>query len=135
MARYNFFFFALVFDKSGFDAAQWRSSDEFYRYVCGLVFENAKPYLDNAIVKFDACGGRDFREQLSRYLKARMNDPQSSRRAIKKVVASKSNASDLIQLADMICGAVARAQADKKANADEHFRLIKHRGVWVRRWP
>lgn len=135
LSRYDFFFFSFVFDKSAFSAQQWSSSDEFYRYVCGLIFESSKPHLDNAIVKFDACGGRDFREKLGTYLKRRMNDAQSSRRAIKKVVASKSNGTDLIQLADMICGSVAHAQNGKKSNSSEFYDLIKHRGIWVRRWP
>lgn len=135
MAPYNFYFFSFVLDKTQLRHLDWPSSEAFYQYLCGLIFESAKPHLDNAIVKLDSCGGREFRMEISTYLKRRINDPQSGRRYIRKVVSSKSNGNNLLQLADMVCGAVARAQGAKKSDADAFYRLIKHREIWVRRWP
>lgn len=135
VAPYNFFFFAFVIDKAHLNEGDFTSKESFYRYVCGLIFENAKPYLDNAIVKMDACGGREFRDELKGYLKKRLNDPSASRKTVKKVVTSRSQSNNLIQLADMICGAVARAQLGSRAKSDEFYGLIKHRQIWLRRWP
>ena len=132
---YNFYFFSFVLDKTQLQHLDWPSSEAFYRYICGLIFESAKPHLDNAIVKLDACGGREFRTEIAAYLKRKINDPQSERRYLKKVVSAKSNGNNLLQLADMVCGAVARAQMARKPNANVYYRMIKHREIWVRRWP
>jgi hypothetical protein len=135
VAPYQFFFFSFVIDKGALQNVNFASKDAFYRYVCGLIFEASKPHLDNAIVKMDACGGREFREELKTYLKRRLNDSATSQKAIKKVVASKSKNNNLIQLADMVCGAIARAQLGTRKNAEEYYQIIKHRQVWIRRWP
>ena len=63
---YNFFYFGFVINKAKLFGKSFPTTDAFYRYVCGLVFESAKPYLDEAVVKIDASGGRKFQRQLSR---------------------------------------------------------------------
>ena len=100
--------------------------------VCGLIFESAKPYLDNAIVRLDESGGRGFRAQVGTDLKRQMNR-ESSRSLIKKVVFSDSSANNLLQLVDMVCGADARAQRNRQKT--DFYRLIRHRQIWVRRGP
>lgn len=132
---YPFFFFSFVIDKQKLRETDFTSKDAFYGYVCGLIFEAAKPYLDNAIVKMDACGGREFRQELTSFLKKRLNTNDASRKVVKKVVASKSKSNNLIQLADMVCGSVARAQHGTKKHSEDYLSLIKHRQVWIRRWP
>lgn len=131
----DFYFFSFVIDKSQLQGLDFQSADSFYRYVCGLIFESAKPYLDNAIVKLDGRGGREFRRQLGGYLKRRINDEESDRKYIKKVVSPSSDRNNLIQLADMVCGAVARAQLGERKNAQEFYRRIRHREIWTKAWP
>ena len=43
-----------------------------YKFTCGIVFENAKPYLTDAIVMLDESGTDTFRSQLGKYLGRRM---------------------------------------------------------------
>ncbi len=83
----------------------------------------------------DLCGGREFRVELTSYLKKRLNDPSSPHKIIKDVAAQRSSSNNLIQLADMVCGAVARAEMKTKKNATEFHQIIKHRQIWIRRWP
>ncbi len=66
---YNFFYFGFVINKAKLYGPGFHFKESFYKYVCGLIFENAKPHLDNAIVKIDGSGDREFRRQLETYLK------------------------------------------------------------------
>ena len=135
VAPFNFFYFSFIIDKNQLREVDFASKNDFYRWVCGLIFEAAKPYLENAKVKMDRCGGRDFRNELKSYLKKRVNDSDSAHQKIKEVSAQRSSGDNLIQLADMICGAIARAEMENKKDAATFYNLIKHRQVWLRRWP
>ena len=131
---YNFFFLPLVINKDpkklygeGF---QYKSS--FYKFACGLVFENAKPYLKDAIVKVDKSGSALFRYELAKYLKKRVN--QSDHQLIKSVKMERSSSNNLLQLADYIAGVVNRKTQQKK-NSEEYFRFIAHKTIGFQVWP
>jgi len=79
--RYNFFYFGFVVNKSRLYAGSLPTTEAFYAYICGLIFESAKPYLDNAAVKIDASGGRKFQRWLASYLKTKINTPGRPRGA------------------------------------------------------
>jgi len=131
LATYSFFYLGIVINKRKL-TGPGLFRDSFYKYACSLVFENAKPYLDNAVVVVDGSGTRKFRKQLQVYLKKRVNDKDARR--IKKVKVQNSATNDLLQLADMICGAVARSYG-KKEDAQLYRRLIVHRELYVQFWP
>ncbi len=73
VSHYNFFFFSFVIAKRELEESNWDNSEAFYRWVCGLIFESAKPYLLNATVRLDQSGGESFRAQLRTDLKRLMN--------------------------------------------------------------
>jgi hypothetical protein len=98
----------LVISKKGLWGPGFAYKESFYKYTCSLVFENAKPYLSSATVVVDKSGSRDFRAQLARYLKIRTNQ-EKDQRFIKKVKMERSKSNNLIQLADMVSGAVVRS--------------------------
>lgn len=129
---YDYFYFAIAINKAKLYGPGFNYKEPFYKYTCSLVFENAKPYLDNAIVVLDGSGSRDFRNQLSKYLKARINKP--AQRFIKKVKINRSTSDNLVQLADMVTGAINRSLSDKR-NADYFHNFIKHREIYVQIWP
>ena len=93
------------------------------KYASGLVFENAKPHLKDAIVVIDANGSQDFRNQLSQYLKKRIKD-DAGYHLVKKVKTARSDGNNLIQLADMVSGAVWRSF---KQQDDSYRQLISAR--------
>lgn len=132
---YNFFYFAFVINKAQITGPGFQFKDVFYKYVCGLVFENAKPYLDNAIVKIDGSGNREFKTQLASYLRKKMNTPKSPSQHIKKVSTPDSAGNNLLQLADMVCGAIARSYRKDRPSAGHYHTIIKHREISVRFWP
>jgi hypothetical protein len=99
-----------------------------------LVFENAKPYLDHATVVIDGSGSREFRRQLGSYLRKRINDKKGDNRFIGKVKIQESHRNNLLQMADMICGAIARSYSGK-GDARTYRNLISHREIYVQFWP
>ena len=131
LVRYNFFYFGFVINKARLYRQGFTSSEAFYKYVSGLVFENAKPYLDNAIVKIDASGGRKFQRRLASYLKSKINEPEASTKHIRKVSPDDSRANNLLQLADMVCGAVARSYRTDRKEPEVFRRIIRHREISV----
>jgi hypothetical protein len=134
LASYEWFYFSVVLNKSKLSGKGFQFPDPFYKYTCGLVFQNAKPHLNDAIVVIDGSGGREIRTQLSTYLRKRINEGGDAPRVIRKVKLQDSRKNSLLQLADMVCGAVARSYS----TPSEHscFRnLISHREMQVQFWP
>jgi hypothetical protein len=83
----------------------------------------------------DGSGSREFRKGLASYLKKHINSKTSSHRPIKKVKIEDSKSNNLLQLADMICGAVARGFKTDKSDAEEYRTIIKRREKYVQFWP
>lgn len=127
---YSFFYFVVVINKDpqklygvGFNV-----KESFYKYTCGLVFENAKPYLKEATVIIDGSGSREFKRQFQLYLKRRVGS------LIRKVKIQSSHSNNLIQLADMVAGAVHRSFG-RKGDRDLYRPIIKPREIKVQVWP
>jgi len=131
VASFDFFYLAVVLNKPKLHNPGFQVKESLVKYTSRLVFENAKPYLRDAIVVIDASGSKDFRNQLSRYLKTRIKD-DGGYRPIKKVKTSRSNGNNLIQLADMMSGALWRWFKHKDAS---DRRLVSHRELRVQTWP
>lgn len=135
VAPYNFFYYGIVINKDpeklwgeGFKYKQ-----SFYKYTCSLVFENAKDKLDQSIVVIDGSGSLDFKQQLAKYLKSRVNENQ--RRIIKEVKIQRSRSNNLLQLADYVAGVINRSVQKNKRFAQEYRKLIAHREIFVQIWP
>jgi Protein of unknown function (DUF3800) len=123
-----------VINKAKLSGKGFQFPDPFYKYTCGLVFQNAKRYLSDAIVVIDGSGGRKFRSQLSTYLRRTINDRGDGRKFIRKVKLQESHRNILLQLADMVCGAVARGYT-KPEESNRYRNIISHREIDVQFWP
>ncbi|MBI5424364.1 MAG: DUF3800 domain-containing protein [Opitutae bacterium] len=134
LSRYEWFYFAVVLNKAKLTGKGFQFPDPFYKYTCGLVFQNAKPYLEDAIVVIDGSGGREFRTQLSTYLRKRVNEAGEGPKSIRKVKLQDSRQNSLLQLADMVCGAVARSYT-VPGEQSALRKLISHREMQVQFWP
>ena len=135
VARYNFFYLGFVVNKTALYAESLLTREAFYAYACGLIFESAKPYLDSAVVKIDASGGRKFQRQLAAYLKTKINTPGATIQRISSVTANDSRGSNMLQLADMVCGAIARSYRSDKPERSRFRKIIKHREISVQVLP
>jgi hypothetical protein len=133
IAGSNFFYHCVVLNKAKLWGEGFQDKASFYKYAASLVFENAKAQLRQAKVVIDKCGDREFRNQLARYLKKRMND--GNQVLIRKVTMEPSHSNDLLQLADMVSGAVFRSFNTTKIDRWEFRRLIERRELRVQVWP
>ena len=98
------------------------------------MLENTKPHLHNAKVVIDKSGSHKFRSELAKYLKRKMNEPGSDI-LIKNVKMERSDSNNLLQVADMVCGAVARSYNEGKKDQWNYRNSISHRELLVEVWP
>ena len=134
VAPYEWFYFSIVINKAKLTGKGFQFPDPFYKYACNLAFLNAKPYLDDAIVVIDGSGGREFRRQLNAYLRKRINERGDGPKLIRKIKLQDSDRNLLLQLADVVCGAVARSYTAPAEN-NRYRKLISHREMQVQFWP
>jgi hypothetical protein len=134
VAPYEFFShaFALNKDPAKLYGAGYHFKGPLYKNVCGMVFENARPYLEDAKVTIDKSGDRAFRNQLASYLRKRINVGQS--RHIRKLRMEDSRTNNLLQLADYVAGVVNR-RVSGKADSEQYYRVLAPRMLNVRIWP
>ncbi|MBI4463737.1 MAG: DUF3800 domain-containing protein [Acidobacteria bacterium] len=83
----------------------------------------------------DRCGDRVFRHQIGKYLKRKINTREAGGNLIKKVKMEASHSNNLLQMADMVCGAVGRCFNSNREGKWEFRNLIKHRELNVQVWP
>jgi hypothetical protein len=137
VAGCDFKVFAFVVNKQKLRGDCFANKSSFYKQICKFVFENAREHnlLFEAKVKFDKCGDVNFNKQLKAYLKRQINQNESRDLHIADVSSQDSKGDNLIQLADMICGAVARSYYPEKPDHDLYLKIIKRRIVSQRFWP
>jgi len=135
VSPYNFFYYGIVINKD--PKKLWgdgfRNKQSFYKYACGLVFQNAKDKLKNAIVVIDESGNLDFKQQLVKYLRKKINE--KDKKLIKKVKMQRSESNNLLQLADYIAGVINRSIQKNKKFAGDYRKIIAHREIYVQIWP
>jgi hypothetical protein len=134
VAPHDWRYFSIVLNKARLTGKGFQFPDPFYKYTFNLVFQNAKPHLRDAIVVIDGSGGREFRAQLSTYLRKRVNEEGEAAKAIHKVKLQDSRQNTLLQLADMVCGAVARSYTAPEERGALR-KLISSREMQVQFWP
>lgn len=134
VSPYNFFYYGIVIQKSKLWGEGFKDKKSFYKYITSLVFENAKDKLDNATIVIDRSGNNEFRRELAKYLKLKMND---ERHIIHKVKQQDSERNNLLQLADYTAGMINRSmQKGKTKKRRTNFRrVISHREIYVQVWP
>ena len=132
---YQFIYFSVVIDKS--PEKLWgpgfTTKESFYKYACQMVFTNARPHLDNAIVVLDKSGSPDFRKKLAKYLREKIGK-REDKKIIKKLKQQRSSSNNLLQLADYISGIINRKVQNKK-NWEEYYKFIASKEIWVQIWP
>lgn len=132
----NFRFYSIVIDKAKLESENFRKHpDSLYKTACNYLFSNGKKHLRDAHVVVDGSGGKLFKKQFCAYLRKRANEHvPGETRLIRKVQMEDSAKNSLIQLADMVCGAVARSFSGKK-DAQDYRRIVKTKEAHVQVWP
>ena len=131
---YHFVYFSVVLDKS--PSKLWgpgfSMKDSFYKYVCKMLFINALPYLNKAIVILDRSSSPDFRKRLAAYL--RKNIESYDKQKIKRIKQQRSRSNNLLQLADYISGIINR-KAQAKPDYHKYYRYISSKEILIQTWP
>lgn len=133
VCEFPFFYFAFTINKRAIYGDGFKHKDTFYKFTSKLLFEKAKPYLDNAVIVFDGRGSRLFKLQFETYLRKKIND--SDRHRIRKVKLQDSKKNNLVQLADMVCGAVVQQLSKHSKEQLQFYEFVRSHEFHKEFWP
>lgn len=128
---YPFTVRAVVVDKSAIYRESLRERKElFYNYFVKLLLCHDNGVLTDARVKIDGSGDRRFKKELNAYLRRQVHQGQ-----VHSIRFAESHRDNLIQLADMVSGAIFRSyRADDRKHAHRWRRVLARAGrlgdVW-----
>jgi len=132
--QHTFVYSAIAIDKTKLYGEGFKYHSSFMKLAIRYAFAGIKERLDRATVVFDSHGGRDFTTTLQTYLKRELNDPTKKR--VRKVRPKPSDRDNLVQLADMVCGSVARSfDTSRGPRRSEYRGIIRAREAHVQYWP
>lgn len=129
VASLPFNYRAAVIDK----IALWQDSGQagagqLYSFVFDALF-NRDEIIHDATLTADKVSGGEFAREFDREVRRRLNE--GGLRRIRRFKHSDSRRNDLLQLADMICGAVYRGFAKGDA---PYWHLIRQRQIGLEVW-
>src|SRR5260370_9828785 len=130
VVEYDFFYLAFVLNKEKLWSPSFSDKDKFWSYTASLLVNNAKAHLEDATIVIDKGGDRGFQQQLRVYLQ-REGNLSAGLRHVKKVKMEDSRSNNLLQLADMICGSVARSFLPDKEDRLTYRNIISHRDIGI----
>ncbi len=124
--RFNFRVRAIVFEKTKIKSPELKTSKQsFYNYAIKMVLKHNFGKIKEAKIRLDGHGDRIYKRELIRYLRHELNNREEKIFKKLQFVDSKSNV--LIQLADMIAGALHRKYEINKSDAKLYYVVIKKR--------
>ena len=135
VARHRFHYFSIVINKANLRGKGFRYPWAFYKFAVGLVFQNAAFLLEDATVIFDGSGSRRFRRELKTYVRKTVTQKTGRQGLIKEVQMQDSKRSNLVQLADMICGAITHSYKKRARDPRCYQSMISGRERQVQFWP
>lgn len=120
---YGFAVRALVVDKSTLYSESLRERKElFYNFFVKLLLSHDDGALADARIKIDGSGDRRFKKELDGYLRRQLHVGQ-----VRSIRFAESHRDNLIQLADMVSGAIFRSY-----RVDDRKHAGRWRGVLAR---
>jgi hypothetical protein len=133
-ANFEYLYMSFIFNKAKLSGEGFQYKNSFYKYAVNLLFQNLRPHLKDATVVFDRCGNRDFQQELKKYVGKRVNE-RGREQSVRKIKTNNSESNNLLQLADMVCEAVARFLRKSKQDHLDYRRIISHRELLLKMWP
>lgn len=120
---------ALIVDKSMIYSTNLREETErFYNYFVKLLMQHDHGALIDAHIKIDGSGNRPFQREMKRYLRQQLGPGK-----IRSLKFADSRRDSLIQLADMVAGAIARSYREGDRARHDRWRQAlesKIEDVW-----
>lgn len=123
IARHRFRIRALVVIKDRIHSQQLRTdTNRFYNYFVQMLLKHDNGTLANARIKIDGSGDRQFKKKLRTYLRRQLDERIHSMRF------ADSRRDNLIQLADMSAGAIARSYNPDRKDATRWHDMLRQSG-------
>jgi len=114
----------LTIDKKTLKDRGLRSDkDSFYAYAVKMFLKRGASSVLGTKVKLDGSGDKIFRRNFFSYLRKELN--QEDKRMIRNVRFVDSKDNQLIQLADMVAGAIRRSLEEGKSDKDTYKSIFK----------
>jgi hypothetical protein len=121
MSKFDFKVRALVVDKANIYSTRLRTNkNSFYNFFVKQLIHHDNSALTNASIKIDGSGDKVFKRELQAYLRKEL-----SANKIRKFRFIDSKSDNLIQLADMVVGAIARSYKPERADASRWREKLK----------
>jgi len=127
VAEYSFRYFACTIVKEKLSGKAWQKKDYMYQRAGILTLDQALEECLEAKLLFDATSGEKFDREFLRILKKHAGYADKVPR-IKETQRLKSHTDDLIQIVDMVCGAI-------RAEKSDYRELIAAREGGIRVYP
>lgn len=124
LARHKFRYRSIVIDKQKLSKVDPKNpEDSLYTLVTNQLFLRAQDRIQNASLFVDRTAqSKRFIQKFNTYLKRKLNTDM--RKLIGEVRHKDSKSNNLLQLADMVCGAIYRKY---NKNDDKFYKIIKRR--------
>jgi hypothetical protein len=132
-AKFRFRVRAIVMQKSRIYGQELRRSKEsFYGYAIKMVLKHSFGRIRGARLKIDGHGDRTFRRELQGYLRRELKTRPGEPPIVSDLRFVDSRRDVLIQLADMVAGALRRHAEGEKEDRDLYRAAIARRieDVW-----
>jgi len=122
ISQFDFRIRAIVADKKIIKSWELQNSqDSFYNYFVKSVLFHNKGTINNAKIRLDGHGNRVFTRNLSTYLRKELNGKKTVMSNL-RLVDSKRDV--LIQMADMVAGAIRRSYDPRKKENKSYRKVI-----------
>ena len=131
VAGRDFWVESVVVDKRRLRPADYKPGQKLYEKAVSLLMGRLLPKLSDASVCLDRSGNRSFRSVLRRVAKESITDDTWP---VRHWTDQDSKSDLLLQMADIVCGAIARETSGRK-DGDRFRRLIRRFESGSRVWP
>lgn len=121
LSRQNFRYRAVVIDKKILIKREPNPTDSLYMLVADQLFLRAQSHIRNASVFVDRIT-KSFVQDFNKYLRRRLNTDME--KLIGEIKHRDSKGNNLLQLADMVCGAIYRKY---NRGDDTYYNIIRKR--------
>ena len=130
ICHYDFEIRALIADKVGMNVPDLRSNTvSFYQYLIATLLQNNNDIFLDASVKINKNVDRNFQQILTKNLREQSEQP-----IIKKFTFRDEKSDSLIQLVDMITGAISKNYMDDSLHSHQLFNKLiennKIKNIW-----
>lgn len=124
LCKFNFNVQALVVEKTNLKNIKPNPKENFYSFLIKELIQKQDTILAKAIIKIDGNGDKEFKNALNSYLRQQIGS-----RKIGKFRFVDSQKDNLIQLADMTVGAIARHQNQNRKESSRWYKLLNSKIV------